>query len=219
MRALAGTSLLAALALGCASSPSSHAPRAPAASAREGAEEESWSSWGSLNWYLLPDDPDYALAVLAADRGALHLEARANYEDRETSSLWVGWNWASEDELELAFTPMLGAVFGRTEGIAPGYRLELALGPLDIASEGEYLFDLEDSSASYFYSWTELGYAATESVRVGLVGQRTRVFDTEREIDLGVLVGYGEGPWALTAYFFEPWDEARFFVLGASIAP
>lgn len=219
MRALRVAPLLA-LAPACAASPD-HAP--PRGAEERPAEGPSWTDWAQLYAYVLPDDPDYVVPVVAADRGALHLEARYGYEDRETASVWVGWNLSSEaaeeGELELGFTPMLGAVFGLTDGIAPGYRLSLGLGSIELESEGEYLVDFDGREGNYFYSWTELAYAAGEQLSVGLALQRTRVFDTERELDLGLLLGLASGAWSFTSYFFEPWDEERFFVLAAGFAP
>ncbi len=46
------------------------------------------SAWG----YLVPNDQSYGAPTLTADRKWLHLEARYNYENKETGSLWAGYN-------------------------------------------------------------------------------------------------------------------------------
>ena len=98
----------------------------------------------------------------------------------------------------------------------PGYRFALEYKRFDISSEGEYLFDEDDSDGNYFYSWTEAGYSPLDWLRVGVVGQRTRIFDRDaRDIDRGLFVTVTVRNIAVTAYTFEPWDDDdRFWVFG-----
>ncbi len=151
-------------------------PTAEAAGAyTESAEAPTWELSASVFGYFVPDDGNYAQPSLTADRGWLHLEARYNYEDWETGSAWFGYNLAGGDAVWWELTPMVGAVFGNTTGIAPGYRGAIGWKWLEASSEGEYLFDTTDSSASFFYAWSELAVAPVPWFRTGLVGQRTRV--------------------------------------------
>ena len=103
------------------------------------------------------------------DRDWLHLEARYNYENLDTGSAWVGYNFSGGEKLAWEFTPMLGGVFGNTTGIAPGYKGSLSWWKLELYSEGEYVFDTGDSSESFFYTWSELIAGAG-----GLVSLRSR---------------------------------------------
>jgi hypothetical protein len=100
------------------------------ASARVAAQEPAGASQqasyaASASLYFLEDDEDYLQPTVALDRDRLHLEARYNYEDRDTASAWIGINLAAGDALSLDFTPMLGVVAGRTKGIAPGFKVTL----------------------------------------------------------------------------------------------
>ena len=88
------------------------------------AEETSWSFSLSAYTYIVPDDV-YVQPTARADRGRLHLEARYNYEELETLSVFAGWTFASEGELEASLTPMLGLVAGETDGLAPGLEFDL----------------------------------------------------------------------------------------------
>ena len=63
--------------------------------------------------------------VLSADRSRLHLEGRFNYEDRDTASVFAGYNFKAGQILQIALTPMIGGVFGNSIGIAPGFSFEL----------------------------------------------------------------------------------------------
>src|SRR5438105_11307285 len=56
-------------------------------------DEKAWSFSASASTYIVPDDQEYVQPTLSADRGWLHLEARYNYENLETGSVWVGYNF------------------------------------------------------------------------------------------------------------------------------
>ena len=140
--------------------------------------------------YFVPEDGNFVQPTFTADRDWLHLEARYNYEALDTGSAWVGYNFSGGETVTWEFTPMLGAVFGATDGIAPGYKGSLGWKKLEFYSEGEYVFDAGDSADSFFYNWSELTFAPVESFRFGLVTQRTRVYQTDRDIQRGLLAGF-----------------------------
>jgi hypothetical protein len=102
----------------------------------------------------------------------LHLEARYNYENLDTGSMWFGYNFAGGETVEWTLTPIIGGVFGQTDGVAPGYKGSLIWRQLEVYSEGEYVFDAHDSADSFFYNWSEVTFVPAEWFRVGLVTQR-----------------------------------------------
>jgi len=179
-----------------------------APSALESEPEKKWSFSASAYAYFVPDSREYVQPTFAADRGWLHLEARYNYEDLETGSAWVGYNFGGGEKLAWEFTPMLGGVFGNTTGIAPGYKGSLSWWKLELYSEGEYVIDPGDSSGSFFYNWSELTLAPVDWFRFGLVTQRTRAYETDREIQRGLLAGFSYKQIELTGYVFNP-DESK----------
>src|SRR5262249_5139181 len=95
-------------------------PRPPAHVHSEAAAPEwEFSLSGVANF--VPDDIDYGYGTFTADRSLLHLEARYNYESLHTGSAWIGANFEFGKTVTFEITPMLGGVFGDTNGIAPGY--------------------------------------------------------------------------------------------------
>ena len=176
-----------------------------------------WSFTAATSTYLLPDDSDYVQPAFLADRGRLHLEARYNYEGRKTASLWVGCNLSFGETVEFGFTPMMGTVFGDTSGIAPGYKTSLAWRKLEFSSESEYVFDTDDSANNFFYTWSELSWAPRDWVRFGLVVQRTRVYQTEFDIQRGILVGLAWKKAYFTTYVFNPDAGKPTVVLGLGV--
>jgi hypothetical protein len=181
-------------------------------------EGKAWSFTASAYCYFVPDDRDYVQPTLTADRGWLHLEARYNYEALDTSSLWIGYNVAVGDKLALEFTPMLGGVFGATAGIAPGYKGTLNWWKLELYTEGEYLFDTDDSSDSFYYTWSEFTLAPVDWFRFGLAVQRTKLYQTDYDIQRGFLVGFTFKRVDLTTYVFNPDASRPMIVLGIGVS-
>ena len=137
----------------------------------------------------MPDGPSYVSPDFSADHSWLHLEARYNYEALETGSLWVGYNFSAGKKLVLDLTPMVGGVFGNLNGVAPGYLFTLTYKRVQLSSDGEYVFDVKQRN-SFFYSWDQLTYSPLNWLQVGLVSQRTRVYQTGLDWQRGVLVGF-----------------------------
>jgi len=178
---------------------------------------KAWSFSASVSGNLVPGDRDYAQPTLTADRDWLHLEARWNYEALDTGSAWIGYNFSAGDKLTLDFTPMLGGVFGDTTGIAPGYEFTLGWWKLELYSEGEYVFDTGDSSDNFFYTWSELSLAPVDWFRFGLVAQRTKLYETDFDIQRGFLVGFTYKQVDFTTYVFNPDASQPTIVLGLGI--
>jgi hypothetical protein len=175
--------------------------RTPATLSEEG-DEKAWSFSASASTYFVPDDREYVQPSFSADHGWLHLEARYNYENLKTGSVWIGYNFSGGKKLEWEFTPMLGGVFGNTTGIAPGYRLSLTYWKFEFSSEGEFVYDTRNSEENFTYNWSELSFSPVEWFRFGLVGQRTRVYQTDLDIQRGLLVGFSYKKMDITTYVF-----------------
>jgi hypothetical protein len=169
-------------------------------------------------YYVIPDEDDFVIAVGAADHGNLHLEARYNYEDLKTASLFAGWKISTGEEFTAEFTPMLGAAFGRTTGIVPALEISLAYGIVDLYDESEYLVDLQDEGSSYLYSWLELGVTPVDMFRFGVTAQRLRAAETPLEVERGLFMQVMPEHATVGLYAFNLASEYWFFILSIGIA-
>jgi len=174
-----------------------------------------WAYSADLNMYFIPDNT-FLLPVVRADKGALHLEARYNYEDFHTFSAWVGCNFSGGKKLEYTITPMIGGVIGNSNGVAPGLELTLGLNKFELYSEQEYLFEFSDKTYNFYYNWTDLTYAPKDWIWFGLSGQRTRLYQTDLEIQRGLLIGGGIKNWEFTGYLFNLGFDEPFVILTVS---
>ncbi len=174
---------------GTQSGPKAHNNDAPA-----------WAFSFSCLEYIVPRATPYASPVFAVDHHRLHFEARYNYEDQQTGSLWAGYNLSTGNTVVLDATAMVGAVLGSTNGVAPGGRLSLNYKQLNLSNELEYVLNPANSSANFLYSWNELVYSPTEWFHAGLISQRTRAYHTPLDVQRGFLVGFSHKNINLTTY-------------------
>jgi hypothetical protein len=190
----------------------------PTATAAAEPTPPGWSGWASLFTYVVPDEDTFVQPTVAFDRGALHLEGRYNYEDLETGSAWIGRNFSVGENVTLEITPMAGVVFGRTDGVAVGYSGTLAWRRLDLSSETEFVFDAGDSADNFLYTWSELGWSPVGWLRAGLSVQRTKVYQTEFDIQRGFFGALSFGAWEVSAYLFNPDASTPTLTLGATLS-
>jgi hypothetical protein len=150
--------------------------------------------------YLVPNSVSYVSPVFTADRQWLHLEARYNYEYQKTGSLWTGYNFSAGDKIVLDVTPMVGAVFGDTTGIAPGCNISITRKHVQLSAQAEYVFNLHDRASSFFYTWDELVYSPTDWFHAGLIAQRTRAYHTDLNVQRGFSAGVAHKRVDFTTY-------------------
>jgi hypothetical protein len=89
---------------------------------------------------------------------------------------------------------------------------------VSLYSEGEYLFDTNESSDSFFYAWSEFAWQPVDWFRFGLAGQRTKVYETEREIHAGLLLGFSFRSADFTTYVFNLDDDRPTVVAALAVS-
>lgn len=195
---------VARLAAGLCLSTSLWAQGTPSKTPAASPDQQAWAYSLTTDGYIAPHGQSYVSPVFTADHNWLHLEARYNYESQRTGSLWAGYNFSAGKKLQLAVTPMIGGVFGDTNGIAPGCELSLTYKKLQFSSSNEYVFDTGDRAASFYYSWPELTYSLLDWLKIGFVAQHTKAYHTSLDTQRGFLVGFSYKQLEFTTYVFDP---------------
>lgn len=174
---------------------------------------ERWTTSLSTYWIEPPHGDGYLSAVLGADRGPLHLEAHWAYEDRDTASLFVGRTFPIGGDFAGTVTPRIGYASGDSDGIVPALNLEVGWKRLSFNTDIEYMIGTSNETQDFLYSWSELALSVNERISVGLVAQRTNIFEQELTVDRGFLVGVNLGRTWLTAYWFNPELDDPYFTV------
>lgn len=172
-----------------------------------------WSFEADAFYYLMPDEVNTTTLIGTADHKALHLEARYNYEDKNTFSFFGGYNFETGKELVLGLTPMAGFAVGNINGIIPGLEISLSWGIFDYYSESEYIFDFEGKENDYFYIWTELGISPFDNFRAGAVANRTLLYQSDREFEAGAFVQYSFRKIKAMIYYFNPLSKDNSYLI------
>lgn len=174
----------------------------------------------ALSAYFIdpPGEDGYTTTILYADRGPLHVEARYNYEDLDTASVFAGWTFEVGDELHAALTPMIGGVFGDTNGVAPALLVDADWRKLNFYTEAEYVFDTDDSEDNYFYSWSTLMWQFNEEFAAGVVTERTKIVDTNRNLQVGLALTVTPGPIGFSLYAYNPGSDVDYYTLSVDLS-
>ncbi len=135
-----------------------------------------------------------------------------NYESVGARSAFVGWTFSGEDAVTWELTPLLGGAWGSVQAFVPGLEASVAWKQLDLYIEAEYVRDSNELSASYFYSWNELGWRPVEWLRIGIAGQRTRTYDNGRDFQRGPFAQVTWGPVTIGGFWFNPGSREQVFV-------
>jgi len=91
------------------------------------------------------------------------------------------------------------------------------LQPTFLAARGRLVFDAGSSSDSYFYNWSELTLAPAAWFRFGGVIQRKRAYESDREIQRGLLAGFSYRSVDLSTYVFNSDDDKPTVVLALGL--
>ncbi len=188
---------------GWAQSPTPVQPHSPNPTPTD-TNAEPWEYSLTVDGYIIAGEDGYASPTFTADHKWLHLEARYNYENIRTASLWAGYNFSWGKTWQFAVTPMIGGVFGLTNGIAPGCEASVEWKKLTLSIDNEYVFDTTTKSGNFYYTWPQFTYQALDWLKIGLVAERTRAFQTKLDVQRGFFVGFTRKKLEFTTYVFNP---------------
>ena len=174
-----------------------------------------FSAWAEM--FIIPGEEDFFNPTFYARTEKLHLEGRYNYEDRNTASVWGGRRFKFGKEVNFVFVPMAGAVFGNTNGFAPGVEIEIGWKRFDFYSESEYVFDFNERQNNFFYMYSELAIRPISPIRTGVMTQRTRVFESERELQRGIFAEYYFGRFRAGVFYFSPFASDNYWIASFSV--
>jgi hypothetical protein len=184
----------------------------------EGSTENTyWYHELNTGFYFFPDD-FIVLPVYQLNRDWLHLEARYHYEGSKTFSAWIGYNFSGGGKFRYTITPMAGGIAGNTRGIAPGLELTFDFCGFEFYSESEYVFDLQGKEGDFYYNWTDVTWSPLEWLWIGLSMQRTKLYETELDIQRGILVGGSYRWFGLSGYLYNLVFDEPYFIISFTVS-
>src|SRR5215467_12212067 len=95
----------------------------------------------NVSAFLYVKDKEYFFSpVYLTNKNKLHLELRYNYEEAQTISGWVGYNFRGSKKIKYFITPMAGFLAGNLRGLSPGIEVDFEYKDFEFNSETEYIF-------------------------------------------------------------------------------
>jgi len=188
--------------------------------AQENPTDSARSHWNFSAWaemFIIPGEEDFFNPTFYARTEKLHLEGRYNYEDRNTASIWGGRRFKFGSGVKFLFVPMAAVVFGNTNGVAPGLEIEIGWKKFDFYSESEYVFGFNDKENNFFYMYSELAMRPINPIRTGIMAQRTRVFESDREFQRGIFAEYYFGRFRAGVFYFSPFASDNYWIASFSV--
>ncbi|MEJ7767598.1 MAG: hypothetical protein WKF89_07285, partial [Chitinophagaceae bacterium] len=110
-----------------------------------------------------------------------YAEARYNYEDTQTFSLFLGKTYSKNAGLTYSITPLVGASVGNFQAVSVGLNLDMGLNNFYFSSQSQYSFSTSVYEHSFLYNWSEIGFQPLPWFYTGLSIQQTRLHKTNVE--------------------------------------
>lgn len=148
-----------------------------------------------------------------------YAEARYNYEDAETFSLYVGRAFTGGKTLNYSFVPMLGGSVGRFQGVSTGLNIDMDYNRFFFSSQSQYSRSTTQYGAYFLYTWSEIGYQSLKWLYTGLSVQHTHDRLVGNDMQPGMMIGFTFNRFTVPVYTFDPFNNnGRNFIVGLTMA-
>jgi hypothetical protein len=146
----------------------------------------------------------------------IYFEARYNYEDTRTFSLYSGFPLVYDNNAEIEFVPLVGAVAGQVNGISPGFNLNASYKGFNLFTQLQYTFDLWDKANSFFLDWSTISIDLTGQFAAGAGLQVYKPVNETAEILFGPMLRFRFGNFSTEVILYNLWDDLPKIALGIS---
>jgi len=145
-----------------------------------------------------------------------YAEARYNYDNFNTFSLYAGRTFSGDKNVVYSITPMIGGMAGASHGGSLGLNAEFDYKGFNFSSQSQYSVIASSRADNYFFSWSELSYQPLEWLYAGVSLQNTHINEGGPLTEPGLLVGFSYKHVTVPFYSFNPFASQRYFILGLS---
>jgi hypothetical protein len=146
-----------------------------------------------------------------------YAQARYNYEDEQTMSVYLGRSFSKNGDFSYNVIPMAGAVGGRFNGASLALNTQVGYQDFFASSQSQYSFSYKNRFGNFFYTWAEMGYQPLKWFFAGVSLQQTQLYNEAGLWEPGVLMGFSFKKWSFPVYAFNPASDRRYFILGINL--
>ena len=174
--------------------------------------EKKWDVSAAAYYYFIQGEEMHPTIIGCADYKSLHLEARYNYEDINTASIFAGWTFGKDGKFSYSVTPMAGIAAGNSNGVLPGLECSATYSIINFYTENEYMLDFKGKENNFFYSWTQLSANTFKNMQAGVLTESLRWFKTKFDVQRGIYAEYSPGNFTFDIYGFNLFTSSHFFM-------
>ena len=143
-----------------------------------------------------------------------YLEARYNYEDVKTVSLYFGKSFEINEKVDVEIIPMLGLVYGNIKGVSPGFNLNFEYKRFHSSTECQYTIDFEDNDYSYFWDWSNFYMRIHENISLGCAIQINRSKKGDNFVYASPALSFEFHSFVIETNAYNLWEKNPLWTLG-----
>lgn len=147
-----------------------------------------------------------------------YAEARYNYEDIKTASVYAGKNYSWGNSVQYSITPMAGVVFGNYNGISVAANSEVEYSGFNFSGQLQYTLNTKNNMENFFYNWVELSHSFLKKMYGGISLQQTVLHKGRLVTETGLLLGFNAGKVTVPVYLFNPLSKQKSITAGLIVA-
>ncbi|MEO8584364.1 MAG: hypothetical protein ABI415_11235 [Flavitalea sp.] len=178
------------------------------------AAPQSSAGFEQMYYMRVGENPSMAPRAHLTSKNNWYGEARYNYDELQTFSLYGGRTFAKKGDWSYSATPLIGGLVGKMNGGSFGLNMDLGFENVFFSTVSQYTFSLENRDNQFFYSWSELGYQAVPWLFGGMALQQTNVLRSAGKMEPGCMLGLSIKNWTVPFYVFNPAGKEMNFVVG-----
>ena len=141
-------------------------------------------------------------------------EARYNYEELQTGSLYAGKKFTGGKKINYSVTPMLGVVFGKYNGGSAAMNVDFEYERIFFSGQLQYTVNKENKEENFFYNWAEAAWQPLDWVYAGVSMQQIKLRNENLKSVPGLLLGFQINSITVPLYLFSPFNNERNLVIG-----
>lgn len=168
------------------------------------------------NYSILNPGNEYVWMPVVHYKGRknFYAEARYNYEDVNTASIYAGYNFKGGKKMEFTVTPMTGVVFGKYSGVSTAVNTEIDYKGFNFCSQLQYTTNTKNNMENFFYNWAEMSHSFLKKIYGGISIQQTMLYKNRMTTEAGLLLGFSSGKITVPLYVFSPLSKQKSVTLG-----
>jgi hypothetical protein len=141
-------------------------------------------------------------------------EVRYNYEEEGAFSLYAGKTIGGQKKMVYSISAMAGLVMGSYSGASLLLNGDVLYKKIELSFQSQYTFSMQDQNRSFFYSWSDVSFRASQIFSTGVSLQQTRYYQSYMNWQPGFFAKAHFGNWAFPLYIFSPGKSGSVFIMG-----